>query len=231
MPTRWLVDGELDVVTFSIDPQSIEDANISKAFATMRFAFSDPLGSALTNQIVREWHSGPKGPEDQRYLESMVTTLKEHVLRGPHNSAAGVDCATTASSSYRVHQAMNAIINAPEKKHSLDLLAERAGVSESYFCRVFKQSTGLTPYQYVLKVRIEKARTFLCESHEPIGKIADLIGFSDQSQFTKAFKRFTGEAPTEFRRRTMGHKSTRMRPEPGARQVMGPEKTSCAGRP
>ncbi|MEQ8176188.1 MAG: AraC family transcriptional regulator [Syntrophomonadaceae bacterium] len=80
---------------------------------------------------------------------------------------------------------------------SLDELAACAAMSKFHFCRVFKQTTGLSPYEFQLQARIKLAKVMLLNK-EPIADIAAGLGFADQSHFYRFFKRDTGLTPGEF---------------------------------
>ena len=79
-------------------------------------------------------------------------------------------------------------------------LATVAGMSPYYFCRSFKQSTGTTPHRYVLHRRIEQAKRLLGDGTRSLLKIAQQIGFTDQSQFTRVFHKMAGITPSEYRK-------------------------------
>lgn len=82
----------------------------------------------------------------------------------------------------------------------LSLVARHAGLSESHFCRVFKESTGLTLTDYVNRRRIEWAKKELLKPEVRVSEIAFQIGYQSLSQFNRSFARFTGSSPTHFRR-------------------------------
>jgi len=85
----------------------------------------------------------------------------------------------------------------------LSLVARHAGLSESHFCRVFKESTGLTLTDYVNRRRIEWAKKELLKPEVRVSEIAFQIGYQSLSQFNRSFSRFTGSSPTHFRREQM----------------------------
>ncbi|WP_197036096.1 helix-turn-helix domain-containing protein [Fischerella sp. PCC 9605] len=85
---------------------------------------------------------------------------------------------------------------------SLETIATEVGMSRYYFCRLFKQSTGMSPYQYLLKCRIERAKVLLLQGQQSITDIAIQVGFANQSQFGRHFKRFTGVTPKQFWQRS-----------------------------
>jgi len=77
---------------------------------------------------------------------------------------------------------------------NLDLLAATAGLSRFHFARMFKVSTGLTPHQYVNKVRVQRGRELL-EQGRSQAEVAGLCGFAHQSHFAAHFKRHFGVTP------------------------------------
>jgi len=78
-------------------------------------------------------------------------------------------------------------------------LAALAGMSPHYFCELFKASTGLTAYQYVLQCRIEHAKRCLRNPELSVGDAGVAAGFADQSHFTKVFRRKVGVTPMKYR--------------------------------
>jgi AraC family transcriptional regulator len=81
----------------------------------------------------------------------------------------------------------------------LPQLASLAGSSVRQFARAFKESTALTPHQFVLRRRIERAKTLLTESCLTVSDIAAACGFASTSRFTSAFRRVTRSTPTAYR--------------------------------
>lgn len=81
---------------------------------------------------------------------------------------------------------------------SLDELAKAADMNKFVLLRAFTRERGITPYQYLLTVRINKAKELLERGAQPI-EAAMSSGFTDQSHFTNAFKRFIGLTPGQYR--------------------------------
>ncbi|MGC1310158.1 MAG: AraC family transcriptional regulator [Phormidesmis sp.] len=77
-------------------------------------------------------------------------------------------------------------------------LAAIAQLSPYHFARLFKQSTGTTPHQYILHCRIDRAQHLLRHSALTLAEIAIAVGFCDQSHLTRRFKRIVGLTPTQF---------------------------------
>ena len=81
-----------------------------------------------------------------------------------------------------------------------DTLAELLYVTESYFCRFFKSSTGMTLTQYLLEYRIKKAQVLLTQTDDPVARIAENVGIPDANYFSRVFRKSTGMSPAQFRR-------------------------------
>jgi AraC family transcriptional regulator len=79
-------------------------------------------------------------------------------------------------------------------------LAAVARLSPYHFARQFRAATGLPPYQFVITRRVERARQILQQDGDlPLAQVASRAGFSDQSQFSRHFKRLAGITPGQFR--------------------------------
>lgn len=79
-------------------------------------------------------------------------------------------------------------------------LADVAGLSESWFTRAFKQTTGLPPHQWVLRRRLARAQGLLEASDLSLAEIACAVGFADQAHLTRSFRSATGVTPAAWRR-------------------------------
>ena len=86
-----------------------------------------------------------------------------------------------------------------DKDITLAALAEIAGMGPHYFAELFKQSLGISPHQYVLRRRIERGRKLLHNPSVSVLEAAVRSGFSDQSHFTKLFRRIVGVTPSKYR--------------------------------
>jgi len=84
---------------------------------------------------------------------------------------------------------------------SLSSLAELVHLSPYHFSRVFKQSFNMPPHRYLTNRRIERAKSLLVERKLSVTEIGHEVGFSETSSFTSAFRKITGETPTDYRRR------------------------------
>src|SRR5690242_6831394 len=83
----------------------------------------------------------------------------------------------------------------------LATLARFAGLSSYHFARAFKQSFGVPPHRYHTGRRIERAKMLLQTSSRPVTEVALTVSFAETSSFSAAFRKFTGVAPSDYRRR------------------------------
>ena len=83
---------------------------------------------------------------------------------------------------------------------SLESLAQESGYSRAHFLRMFRNSTGFTPHQYVLELRLRRAQDCLRQKGSSIIDVAVSCGFSSQSHMTTLFRRRLEMTPAEFRR-------------------------------
>lgn len=82
----------------------------------------------------------------------------------------------------------------------LEELAELTGLSQSHFSHSFKVSTGMAPHQWQMKARLDRAKTLLTGSDQPLTTIAAETGFSDQAHFTRVFRQHVGTTPARWKR-------------------------------
>ena len=82
---------------------------------------------------------------------------------------------------------------------SVAQMARRANLSPSRFTTVFRQHFGLSPHQYLLRLRIEHAQSLLTTTDLPLREIASACGFADEHHFSKAFKRMARISPGAYR--------------------------------
>lgn len=80
-------------------------------------------------------------------------------------------------------------------------LADEAGMNELHFSRLFKRTTGFSPSQYLIRLRMERARLLLRETSRSVIEIGLAVGYSRSSHFTQVFRREVGVSPTEYRGR------------------------------
>ncbi|MEM0911731.1 MAG: AraC family transcriptional regulator [Pseudomonadota bacterium] len=81
---------------------------------------------------------------------------------------------------------------------ALETLAQQTHLSTYHFARLFKQTIGVTPHQFVIQYRIERAKQMLLEPSPILYDVALSCGFSDQAHFTRIFKQYEGATPKQY---------------------------------
>ncbi len=85
---------------------------------------------------------------------------------------------------------------------SIKTLSEIEHYNESYYCEWFRKKTGLSPREYIKRLRIEKAKELLLDTDYSILQIAEQVGYSFNSSFSRIFKEAEGVSPDHFRRKS-----------------------------
>jgi len=101
---------------------------------------------------------------------------------------------------WQVNRAEDTLAANLEGDISLADLANDCGLSTSHFSRAFRQSTGVSPHQWLLQRRVDQAKSLLPNRSLSLSEIALACGFSDQSHFTRVFTRLVGIGPGAWRR-------------------------------
>jgi AraC family transcriptional regulator len=158
-----------------------------------QFNLHDPLIEQIGLSLVGELESG--GVAGRVYAESLARTLVLHVLR--LSSTASL----VSPSSYRnltprqIAMLRDYMYDRLDQDISLSELAASVDLSVSYFTRLFKQSLGLAPHQYLIACRVERAKSLLLKSNLTLAEVAHAVGFVDQSHLNRHFKRMMGISP------------------------------------
>lgn len=176
----------------SLAPKSIE--------LIPQHCISDPLISTVCLALKSQLELGTKS--SRLYVESAANLITAHLLQhyATHRSLVQ-EC------SYGLSQSKLTIVVDYINQHlSTDLslynIAEQVGISQSHFSRLFKQSTGLSPWQYVIQRRVELAKQLLRKEELTIEKISDRLGFASHSQFTIFFQKYTSISPKKYRQQS-----------------------------
>jgi AraC family transcriptional regulator len=196
---------EMESISISLDPNfvactahEIWDADRVELILTM--GTFDPLIYGIGISLKAEIESG--APTSSLYIDSLTNTLAAHLLR---KYTSRTDPQTLLGDRVLQHnftQVINYIEAYLEQQIELEQLAQIAGMSRFYFCRLFKESVGLTPHQFVIKRRIERAKQLLSSSKLSIAEIALACGFANQDHLTRYFKRWTSRTPGVFRQQS-----------------------------
>ena len=141
-------------------------------------------------------------PSGSLFAEFVAMALSAHIAQKYSTFTTPPERYRGGLSRFRLNRVLEYINANLSDNLELNVLAEVAGVNMYHFARAFKQSTGETPHQHVLRRRIERAKEFLRDSRFSVIEASARTGFVDQSHFSKVFRRIVGIAPSEFRNNT-----------------------------
>jgi len=96
-------------------------------------------------------------------------------------------------------QALRVMLDDPGGAHSLESLAEAAGMSRSRFAEQFKDAYGHAPMSFLRELRMARGAQMLLDGNDPVKRIAQRLGFKSRSAFTRAFTEIWGQPPQAFR--------------------------------
>jgi AraC family transcriptional regulator len=143
---------------------------------------------------------GNSDPGSRQYAEALGLVLMHELIRlerAPSPSAMPLRGGLPAWQQSRVAEFVEEHL---AEEISLTTLAELVGLSLYHFARAFAQSFGVPPHRYHMARRMDRARDLLQMPALSVTQVGSRIGFRETSSFTRAFRKFTGLTPTEFRR-------------------------------
>lgn len=165
-----------------------------------RSGFQDPLLTQIGYTLWRELEQ--RSSAGKLYAQSAAQMLAVHLLR--HYTSAGPAIENRKEPAQGLtQQQMRRVIDFVQahldQDLSLEALARQAGFSAYHFARLFRQTTGESPHQFVLRQRIERAQRLLKQGGVPLAHVALESGFANQSHLTQVFKRHIGLTPRAYR--------------------------------
>ena len=138
-------------------------------------------------------------PTSGIYIDYLARVMAAHLLR-KHTAASGwANTAPGALTRQQVELAIDYMEGNLSEPIALRQLAAAAGLSPCYFARRFKSAMGMPPHQYLMFMRVERAKRLLLQ-REPIVEVALACGFTHQEHLTRVFRRFTGATPAGYRK-------------------------------
>jgi AraC family transcriptional regulator len=143
-----------------------------------------------------------KGSFNQLYGETLALALAVNLLQhytGRKTSRKLAALNPVVSSRSKLEAIADYIQIHCDRNLSLIELANLAQMSLYYFARSFKQQIGLSPHQYLIRCRVERAKALLLQNELTVVEVAHRVGFADQSHLNRHFKQLTGLAPRQWR--------------------------------
>lgn len=191
-----------ECLTLAIEPRVVERAAAESAVAgpielKEIHDRNDPLIWQIGLALLTE--SEAQEPVGRLYAESLANTLAFHLFRH-YNASEAKSIASIGGLSGRKLRLATEFINAHVAEDvTLADIAAVVDLSPFHFARAFKQTTGLTPQQYLMQRRVELAKSLLAQETLPIVEVSAQVGFKNQSHFTTFFRRYTSMTPKVWR--------------------------------
>lgn len=158
---------------------------------------ADPVIESLGVALLPLFESGHSSPP--ALLQHLASAICAHVLHDYSDEAMRNGTSESALAVWQEKAAKEFMLDHLGEDLSIALIASSIGYSANHFGQEFKRATGLTPHQWLTRMRVEKAKKLLAQKAMDLGTVADLCGFTDQSHFTKVFQRATGMTPAVWR--------------------------------
>lgn len=136
--------------------------------------------------------------QHESFLIAQLYLLVDHLIRFSKHSPQQ---RPNEIHSFYIREAIHYIQDHYMDNPSVDQLADICHLNRNYFTRLFKQELHMTPSQFILTYRINQSCELLASTNRSIRDIAEQIGYSNQFNFSSAFKRVKGMTPMEWRRR------------------------------
>ena len=197
--TNWDQEIEFSVIAIcsTLLNQTTQELMQREIELIPQFSIDDPVIGQLALALKTEIQTGCMS--GRLYGESLGTAIaarlvQNYAVNKPKFKANGLP----QSKLERVIDYMKA--NLTQDLSILDL-ATLTSMSESHFSRSFKQSAGITPYQYLMQQRVERAKQLLKQQAISISDIALDCGFANQTHLTKVFRQMTGMTPKAYQKR------------------------------
>lgn len=156
----------------------------------------DPLIQGIFSTLREEVEFGKIG--GNLLVDSLKTTLAIHLLRTYCATQPKLSSYSGGLSQSKLQQVKDYINEHLGQDLKLVELSAIAQLSPYHFLRLFRQGMGITPHQYILQQRIDRAKNLLQHSELSIAEIAVRTGFSDQSHLTRCFKLRFGITPKQL---------------------------------
>jgi AraC family transcriptional regulator len=198
----WVINGDIRLAHLYFSPEqfalgcvTLLDREPREVQLREGTFLDDPLQARRFRQMITlNWDE----PGERLLTSSLAHEMLSHALLGQVGLRDGLRLKGGLAAHQR-RQLMEYIDSQLAEAISLGQLAALCALSEYHFARMFRESFGLPPHQYVLARRLGRARELLRSTSQPLGDIALACGFASASHFTNRFRQVLGGTPGEYR--------------------------------
>jgi AraC family transcriptional regulator len=201
---RWDIPGLVNVIQLYLPHRTLERVAGEADTATPsdlleRTGHPDPITSRLLASAADVLEGS--AALDALFRQQLTDLLATRLLAAHTGSSAAIQPAIGGLSPMTLRRAIERLRADSDADVSLGALASDAGLSRFHFCRAFKESTGLSPHAWLRQHRLEQAMNMLRDTDASVVSVAAALGYSSQTAFAAAFRKLTGETPSDWRRR------------------------------
>jgi len=198
---QWRTEGPIEFAHLYISPAALNRAALRWG-STRDPLLMDRVGciDPVLQSIFSAMQAALSLPavEQSLYLDGLLETFLLKLIRDHTTARLSEPKTPETLAPFKLKRVLE-FVEAHMNEHvTLSMLAGAAGASAYHFSRAFKNSVGVTPYQYVLRRRVERALELLRASGKSQSEVAAVCGFSDSRHLTRAFRRLTGRSPGYF---------------------------------
>jgi len=161
------------------------------------FHARNPQLESISTMLLNELQQGSLS--NRLYVDSLSNILAVNLLRQHATTRPHLPTYEGGLPSRQLRQILDYIDARIDQEIKLADLAQLLDMSQFHFSRLFKQSVGVSPYQYLLQQRVERAKQLLKNTDRLITDIALICGFNSHSHLSKQFKQLTGMTPKSYR--------------------------------
>lgn len=162
-----------------------------------RLNFDDPRLFGILSLIAAD--ADGSSPHSRLYLETLLDLLCIQLLREHSAFSVPETGGGPGLRSPQVRQVTGYMMDHLDEAVGLQELADLLHISRFHFCTAFRKATGFTPHQWLVRVRMERARELLSNGNMTITEVALSVGYQTPSSFTQAFRAAIGITPTAYR--------------------------------
>jgi AraC family transcriptional regulator len=201
---RWDIPGQVDVVQLYLPQKTLErvagQANTTAPAELLeRTGHPDPV----TPRLLMSASDAMVGDAalDALFRHQLTDLLATRLLAAHAGAPITFQPTLGGLSPTALRRAVERLRSDADADVSLAALAADADLSRFHFCRAFKESTGLSPHAWLRQHRLEQAMNMLRDTDDSVVSIAAALGYSSQTAFAAAFRKLTGETPSDWRKR------------------------------
>ena len=197
---RW--SEAISFIRLDLSPKLIKqvaeqtDINFRSSYELINTAHThDAKILQISQWLLAEQNHGVAG--GKLYVDSLLNLLAVHLLR-TYTTQFQETRSPSNLTQQQVARAIDYMHSHLNQDISLEVLAQTVNVSSSHLRRLFKQATGMAPHQYLISLRVNRAKELLLTRSFSVNQVAAEVGFADQSHLHRHFKRMFGVSPKKI---------------------------------